>query len=105
METKLVKKITFDFFYDGVWYKDLTMDYTREDDVDKEYIYSEDGPWYMLDVGNNILDFQIFSFDGKTLQLDVCVMREVDGIFRRGEILYHDEGDYDYKDIRVEYYD
>ena len=105
METKLVKCVRFNLYYKGDWYRDLELNYTREDDVDKEYLYSEDGPWYMLEVGKDILDFQFFSFDGETLKLDICVMRELEGIFHRGDILSHEDGEYDYENVRVEYYD
>lgn len=109
MENPKVKRIQFDFFYKGKWHRDLTMDYTKDDDVDKDYIYNEDGPWYMLDVGDDVIDFQIFSFDGNTLEVDACEMYKQDDVYHHGDILSRlgtaqSKKEYDFENIRVEYY-
>lgn len=110
MDNPKVKRIQFDFFYKNKWYRDLTMDYTEADDVTKDYIYDEDGPWYMLEVGDEVIDFQVFSFDGKELLVDACMMYEEDGVYHHGDFLKRldtaqSDREYDFENIRVEYYE
>ena len=59
MET-LVKSIKFDFFYNNEWHRGLDSGYGVEDNIDREYIHTYDGPWFMLELGDEVFDFQIY---------------------------------------------
>ena len=56
----IVKSIVFDFFYNGQEYKNVNSGYGVEDAIDNEYIHNYDGPWFMLELGDHLFDFQIF---------------------------------------------
>lgn len=68
MET-LVKSIKFDFFYNNVWHRNLDSGYGISDNICREYIHDYDGPWFMLDIDNDVIDFQIYGDEGK-LKID-----------------------------------
>ena len=109
MENQKVKRIQFDFFYKNNWYRDLTIDCEESDGVDKEYIHDEDGPWFMLPVGDDMIDFQVYSPDGDTLSIDACEMHEENGVYHHGRYLNRLDTpqsgkEYDFENIRVEYY-
>lgn len=109
MKNQKVKRIQFDFFYKNKWHRDLTIDCNESDGVDKEYIYDEDGPWFMLPIGDDTIDFQVYSLDGGTLSIDACEMYEENGVYHHGDYLnrldtLQSEKEFDVKNIRVEYY-
>jgi hypothetical protein len=72
----IVKQIKFDFTYDGVEYKGLDSGYTEEDNIDFDYIHSEDGPWFGMEFDDNVFDFQIFGDENGRLHIDVhkCIL-------------------------------
>ena len=70
MET-LVKSIKFDFFYNNEWHRGLDSGYGVEDNIDREYIHTYDGPWFMLELGDEVFDFQIYEDeDSGKLKID-----------------------------------
>ena len=101
-DDKIVKKITFDVLRNGVMHKDLVWCYDETDNITKGEIYSEDGPWGAIDVGDEVIDFQFWADpdEPNKLLVQCCLMVKADEI--NGEDYYtHTEFLYEGEDIKV----
>lgn len=102
MET-IVKKITFDLTYNGVEYKGLDSGYNETDNIDIDYIHDYDGPWFMLEIGEDVLDFQIFGEEDGRLQIDALKCKlDNSGICYDKDYLIRGK-DYEISNIKVDY--
>lgn len=101
MNNSIVKSIKFDFFYNGKEYTNLDSGYGVEDGIDIDYLHDYDGPWFLLELGDDIFDFQIFG-DEETGKLKIdaykCTLGN-DGYVAEKEWLVNSLID----NIRVEY--
>ena len=86
---KIVKLILFDVERKGKIYRDLDLGFHCDPDVDEAYIHDENGPWGIVRVGKEIIDFQIFADpDDNELQMQAVLMhQDNDGILHYGECL------------------
>lgn len=102
MET-IVKSIKFDLTYKGVEYKGLDSGYDESDNIGIEYIHSEDGPWFMLEFGDDVLDFQIYGEEDGRLQIDAlkCKLDENDICYDKDYLVRGK--DYTIENIKVDY--
>lgn len=103
MKETIVKNIKFDFTYNGVEYKGVNSGYDESDNIDMDYIHSYDGPWFMLEFGNDVLDFQIYGEEDGRLQIDAlkCKIGE-DGFCYDKDYLVRGK-DYTIENIKVDY--
>lgn len=102
MET-IVKKISFDLMYNGVEYKGVDSGYNESDDIDIDYVHNYDGPWFMLEIGGDVLDFQIFGEEDGRPQIDAMKCKLDDyGVCYDKEDLVRGR-DYTIDNIRIDY--
>ena len=57
MQKKIVKQILFDVVYNGIEYKDVDFGYNNDKDVNNLTITDECGVWSMVNIGNDVIDF------------------------------------------------
>ena len=108
-EINIVKKILFDVVYNGIEYKDIDFGYHNHKDVNNLTITDECGVWSMVNIGNDVIDFEICSYDnGKTLSMQGILMKEVERPIEQGGNYWTNDKELDNNDIiisniRVEY--
>lgn len=72
----IVHQILFDAVRNGKLYKDIELYWDDGEDVDELYIMSDDGPWCMAQVGNEMIDFQPYCEEGDDeIKLAACLMK------------------------------
>lgn len=101
--SRIVESITFDVMYDGVWYRGLDFGYHNDPDVTEDYIKSEDGPWSMVEVGKEVIDFQIWADpDNPDVPImSACRMSPHNGVYSRGPFIGSE--DIDITNINIKY--
>ncbi len=98
----MVAQVLFDVDYRGKKYVNLDFGYHAEDKIEDSYIWNEDGPWSMQAIGDQMIDFQLYSWDQKKLKMDCCLMQpDAYGVFHRGELI--SEPQISISNIRVAY--
>lgn len=107
MKHSIVSEILFDVTYQGEKYKDLDLGYHDDEDVTYDYIHYEDGPWGMVQVGENVMDFQIYGDEENELQMQACMMIPSSQIINDEVELCWGHGDFiddiEVSNIRVKY--
>lgn len=107
VDNLVVTRILFDARYKGLEYKDLDMGYHGEpgdEDVTYRHIHDGDGPWGMVNVGEDVLDFQIYGNPDipRQLMMQACGMVREGDRYVHGSLLENGR-DIEISNIRVSY--
>lgn len=102
MQKKIVKQILFDVVYNGIEYKDVDFGYHNDKDVNNLTITYECGVWSMVNIGNDVIDFEICSYDnGKTLSMQGILMKEVERPIEQGGNYWTNDKELEDNDIII----